>query len=200
MGSTGLVRYFSQIGPGQREQIDLTIFTTSANSTLYIARDGPIQVSIVLQVEMPISIFYSRRALERTLFDLDFLEELLSAVRLSKWRRRLHVRLSRPGAWRSMAHLAMPEDVDDRTIPSSDRCSALSVCPSLLQLDLTFDYETRHYTNLTGYFSLFGDKKIQICGTNFFGYVQDVRVELLLLLLLRSDADLDCSLGRAHCG
>ena len=51
MGSTGLVRYFSQIGPGQREQIDLTIFTTSANSTLYIARDGPIQVSIVLQVE-----------------------------------------------------------------------------------------------------------------------------------------------------
>jgi hypothetical protein len=50
MGSTGLVRYYSQIGPGQREQIDLTIFTTSANSTLYISRDGPIQVSIVLQV------------------------------------------------------------------------------------------------------------------------------------------------------
>lgn len=50
MGSTGLVRYYSQTGPGQREQIDLTIFTTSANSTLYIARDGPVQVSIVLQV------------------------------------------------------------------------------------------------------------------------------------------------------
>jgi hypothetical protein len=50
MGSTGLVRYTSQIGPGQREQIDLTVFTTSANSTLYITRDGPIQVSIVLQV------------------------------------------------------------------------------------------------------------------------------------------------------
>jgi hypothetical protein len=50
MGSTGLVRYFTQVGPGQREQIDFTIFTTSANSTLYIARDGPVQVSIVLQV------------------------------------------------------------------------------------------------------------------------------------------------------
>jgi hypothetical protein len=50
MGSTGLVRYLSMIGPGQREQIDLTIFTTSANSTLYISRDGPVQVSIVLQV------------------------------------------------------------------------------------------------------------------------------------------------------
>jgi hypothetical protein len=50
MGSTGLVRYFSQIGPGQREELDLTIFTTSANSTLYITRDGPVQVSIVLQV------------------------------------------------------------------------------------------------------------------------------------------------------
>ncbi|CAF5164167.1 unnamed protein product, partial [Rotaria magnacalcarata] len=41
-------------------------------------------------------------------------------------------------------------------------------------LDLTFDYETRRYTNLTGYFSLFGDRKINICGTNFYGYVQDV--------------------------
>ena len=51
MGSTGLVRYYSQVGPGQREQIDLTIFTTSANSTLYITRDGPVQVSIVIQVD-----------------------------------------------------------------------------------------------------------------------------------------------------
>lgn len=50
MGSAGLVRYSSQIGPGQREQLDFTVFTTSANSTLYIARDGPVQVSIVLQV------------------------------------------------------------------------------------------------------------------------------------------------------
>jgi hypothetical protein len=51
MGSTGLVRYYTQLGSGgQREQIDLTIFTTSANSTLYITRDGPIQISIVLQV------------------------------------------------------------------------------------------------------------------------------------------------------
>jgi hypothetical protein len=52
MTSRGLVRYYTQIGIGQREQIDLTIFTTSANSTLYIARDGPIQVSIVLQVRI----------------------------------------------------------------------------------------------------------------------------------------------------
>ena len=51
MGSKGLVRYFTHLGPGQREQIDLTIFTTSANSTLYIVRDGPVQVSIVLQVD-----------------------------------------------------------------------------------------------------------------------------------------------------
>lgn len=39
---------------------------------------------------------------------------------------------------------------------------------------MTFDYETRHYTNLTGYFSLFGDRKLHLCGTNFYGYVQDV--------------------------
>lgn len=51
MGANGLVRYFSQIGAGQREHIDLTIFTTSANSTVYIAREGPVQVSIVLQVD-----------------------------------------------------------------------------------------------------------------------------------------------------
>jgi len=38
----------------------------------------------------------------------------------------------------------------------------------------SFDYETRHYTNLTGYFSLFGDRKLHLCGTNFYGYVQDV--------------------------
>lgn len=48
----GLVRYSTQIGGGQREQIDLTIFTTAANSTLYFARDGQIQVSIVLQVNL----------------------------------------------------------------------------------------------------------------------------------------------------
>jgi len=40
---------------------------------------------------------------------------------------------------------------------------------------LTFDDETRHYTNLTIYFSLFGNKKIHICGEDFIGYVQDVR-------------------------
>jgi serine kinase of HPr protein (carbohydrate metabolism regulator) len=42
------------------------------------------------------------------------------------------------------------------------------------QIDLTFDDETRHYTNLSEYFSLFGNKKIHICGRNFIGYVQDV--------------------------
>jgi hypothetical protein len=56
MGSKGLVRYFTHLGPGQREQMDLTIFTTSANSTVYIARDGPVQVSIVLQVQKDKSI------------------------------------------------------------------------------------------------------------------------------------------------
>lgn len=50
MGNTGLIRYSSQIGPGQTEQVELTFFTTSANSTLYIARDNLIQISIVLQV------------------------------------------------------------------------------------------------------------------------------------------------------
>ena len=54
LNQRGLVRYSTQIGGGQREQIDLTIFTTSANSTLYLARDGPVQVSIVLQVSLQI--------------------------------------------------------------------------------------------------------------------------------------------------
>jgi len=39
---------------------------------------------------------------------------------------------------------------------------------------LTFDDETRHYTNLSENFSLFGDRKLHLCGTNFYGYVQDV--------------------------
>lgn len=81
MGSTGLVRYNSQIGPGQREQIDLTIFTTSANSTLYIARDGPVQISIVLQVNKD-KIY--RLTLETILIFFLF-EELLSTFRNPKW-------------------------------------------------------------------------------------------------------------------
>lgn len=43
-----LVRYSAQLTSGQREQFDLTFFTTSANSTLYSARDHLIQVSIVI--------------------------------------------------------------------------------------------------------------------------------------------------------
>lgn len=46
----GLVRYFSDIEPGEYEQIYLTIFTTAGNSTLYVVHNGSIQVSIVLQV------------------------------------------------------------------------------------------------------------------------------------------------------
>jgi hypothetical protein len=42
---------------------------------------------------------------------------------------------------------------------------------------LTFDDETRHYTNLTEDFTLFTDKIIYICGRNFIGYVQDVSEE-----------------------
>ncbi|CAF3883981.1 unnamed protein product [Rotaria sp. Silwood2] len=129
MGNTGLVRYFTQVGPGQNEQIDLTIFTTSANSTLYISRDGPIQVSIVLQNYYPRLIIQNGPAL----YTYDF----PSRVRGDQWHT-LH-------------------------------CQKTSNT-----LDLTFDYETRRYTNLTGYFSLFGDRKIHICGTNFYGYVQDV--------------------------
>ena len=59
MSSKGLVRYISRIGSGHHEQIDLTIFTTSANSTLYIAPDGRNQISIVLQVDIMIRIIVS---------------------------------------------------------------------------------------------------------------------------------------------
>ncbi|CAF3881254.1 unnamed protein product, partial [Rotaria sordida] len=129
MGNTGLVRYLTQIGPGQNEQLDLTFFTTSANSTLYISRDGPIQVSIVLQNYYPRLIIQNGPAI----YTYDF----PSRVRGDQWHT-LH-------------------------------CQKTSNT-----LDLTFDYETRRYTNITGYFSLFGDRKIQICGTNFYGYVQDI--------------------------
>ena len=43
------------------------------------------------------------------------------------------------------------------------------------QIDLAFDDERRHYTtNLTQYFSLFGNGKIHLCGKAFAGYIQDV--------------------------
>jgi len=46
-----LLEYSSQIqSTGQYEQIYLTIFTTSGNSTLFIANNASIQVSIILQV------------------------------------------------------------------------------------------------------------------------------------------------------
>jgi hypothetical protein len=47
---SSLVQYSSQIKSGQYEQIYLTIFTTSANSTLFRTNNGSIQVSIILQV------------------------------------------------------------------------------------------------------------------------------------------------------
>lgn len=47
-----LIEYSSQIkSEGQYEQIYLTIFTTSGNSTLYRTTNDSIQVSIILQVE-----------------------------------------------------------------------------------------------------------------------------------------------------
>lgn len=46
-----------------------------------------------------------------------------------------------------------------------------------LQLDLTFDDQTRHYTNLTENFSLFGNRIIHLCGKDFIGYIQDVSEE-----------------------
>lgn len=46
-----LLEYSSQIqSDGQYEQIYLTIFTTSGNSTLFITNNGSIHVSIILQV------------------------------------------------------------------------------------------------------------------------------------------------------
>ena len=108
MGSRGLVRYYSQVGPGQREQIDLTIFTTSANSTLYVARDGPIQVSIVLQVNQ------DKRVLLSSTPNRCHRLELLPEIRLPKRSSHIHLRLSRACPRRSMAHLAMSEDIDRR--------------------------------------------------------------------------------------
>jgi len=53
-----LLEYSSQIqSNAQYEQIHLTIFTTSSNSTLFITNNGSIQVSIILQVR---KIFFLR--------------------------------------------------------------------------------------------------------------------------------------------
>ena len=46
----GLVRYYSRIGSSPNEEISLMVFTTSSNATLLLTLDGPIQVSIILQV------------------------------------------------------------------------------------------------------------------------------------------------------
>ena len=51
----GSVRYLSQIGPGQYEQIYFTLFTTTGNATLLISHDDAVQVSIILQVDLSAS-------------------------------------------------------------------------------------------------------------------------------------------------
>ncbi|CAF2152127.1 unnamed protein product [Rotaria magnacalcarata] len=55
-----------------------------------------------------------------------------------------------------------------------DKWHVLQCQKTINTIDLTFDDETRHYTYLIEYFSLFGDKKIYLCGKNFIGYVQDI--------------------------
>lgn len=45
-----LIEYSSEIHQGENEQIFLTIFTTSNNSTLFMTTNGSIEVSIILQV------------------------------------------------------------------------------------------------------------------------------------------------------
>ena len=52
VNKSGLFQYITQIESGQYEQIHFMIFTQSANSTLFLTRDGSIQVSIVLQVSL----------------------------------------------------------------------------------------------------------------------------------------------------
>ncbi|CAF3384749.1 unnamed protein product [Rotaria socialis] len=55
-----------------------------------------------------------------------------------------------------------------------DQWHVLQCQKTINTIDLTFDDETRHYTYFIEYFSLFGDKKIYLCGKNFIGYVQDI--------------------------
>ena len=58
-----LIEYSSNITHGENEQIYLTIFTTSSNSTLFMTTNHSIEVSIILQVnsnlEENIRIFFS---------------------------------------------------------------------------------------------------------------------------------------------
>ncbi|CAF0871438.1 unnamed protein product, partial [Didymodactylos carnosus] len=129
IGSTGLVRYISQIGPGQREQIDFTIYTNSPNSTLYIARDGVTQVSITIVNYSPKFLIQNGPSVQT----YDFPGKLTNA----QW------------------HVLKCQ---------KDRNS----------LNLTLDYQSKYYGNIATYFSLFGDRKIHICGTNYYGYVQDI--------------------------
>lgn len=105
MSSRGLVRYSTQMAPGQREQLDLTIFTTSANSTLYVARDGPVQVSIVLQVLQTIETV---ARFSRSFSSL----ELLPSICLSEWSDGFDLRLSWTCPRRSMAYVAVSEDAE----------------------------------------------------------------------------------------
>ncbi|CAF3511313.1 unnamed protein product [Rotaria sp. Silwood1] len=55
-----------------------------------------------------------------------------------------------------------------------DQWHVLQCQKTINTIDLTFDDETRHYTYFIEYFSLFGDRKIYLCGKNFIGYVQDI--------------------------
>jgi hypothetical protein len=54
----GLLEYSSPIKSGQYEEVSLTIFTTSGNSTLFMTSNGSIQVSIILQVNQKKNKFF----------------------------------------------------------------------------------------------------------------------------------------------
>ncbi|CAF0944400.1 unnamed protein product [Adineta steineri] len=125
----GLLRYFSDIEQGEYEQIYLTIFTTTGNSTLFVTSNGSTQVSIILQD------YYPRLIIQNggIIYTYDF-----------------------PGRVRN------------------DQWHILQCQKTLNTIDLTFDDETRHYTNVTEHFTLFTDNLIYICGGNFNGYIQDI--------------------------
>ena len=78
-----------------------------------------------------------------------------------------------------MAYIAVPENIKySILVPLLSSSFILLYFFSSLQIDLTFDEETRHYTNLTEHFTLFADNLIHICGRNFNGYIQDVSEDL----------------------
>ncbi|CAF3647499.1 unnamed protein product [Rotaria sordida] len=129
MNNKGSLRYFTQIGSGQYEQIYLMIFTISDNSVLFTTQNDSIQVSIVIQN------YYPRLIIQNggIIYTYDF-----------------------PGRVRG------------------DQWHVLQCQKTLNTIDLTFDDETRHYTYFIEYFSLFGDRKVYLCGKNFIGYIQDI--------------------------